>query len=169
MGLDMYMIRRRKGEHSKNKIEEINWDNSEQIAYWRKANQVHKWFVDNVQNGEDDCNYYKVTKEQLQDLVNKCNEILNNVKLIDGKVLLKDYYTSENGTTTHIKEYGIGKIIDNKELCEKLLPSQSGFFFGGTEYDEWYLKDIEYTKNRIEAIIDLVDDDIYELYYSSSW
>ena len=24
-------------------------------AYWRKANQIHAWFVDNVQQGNDDC------------------------------------------------------------------------------------------------------------------
>ena len=26
-----------------------------QIASWRKANAIHKWFVDNVQDGVDDC------------------------------------------------------------------------------------------------------------------
>lgn len=26
-----------------------------EIGYWRKANHIHKWFVDCVQDGEDDC------------------------------------------------------------------------------------------------------------------
>lgn len=38
-------------------------------AYWRKVNAVHKWFVDNVQNGEDDCGEYYVSHEKLQELL----------------------------------------------------------------------------------------------------
>lgn len=168
MGLDMHLIRKRKT--NKQKIEDFDWwEAKSEIAYWRKSNQVHKWFVDNVQNGEDDCGYYKVSKSELQELVNKCNEILHNVELIDGKVLLRDYYTNENGEQEHIKEYGIGKVINNQELCKNILPTEDGFFFGSTEYDEWYLKDIEYTSYRLQAIIDLLDDDIYDIYYTSSW
>ena len=33
---------------------------SERIGYWRKANQIHNWFVENVQGGEDDCKKYYV-------------------------------------------------------------------------------------------------------------
>lgn len=25
------------------------------VGYWRKANAVHKWFVENVQDGVDEC------------------------------------------------------------------------------------------------------------------
>ncbi len=38
-------------------------------AYWRKVNAVHKWFVDNVQSGEDDCGEYYVSHEQLKELL----------------------------------------------------------------------------------------------------
>jgi len=41
-------------------------------AYWRKSNQIHKWFVDNIQNGEDDCKEYPVSREQLIDLMDLC-------------------------------------------------------------------------------------------------
>jgi len=27
----------------------------ENVGYWRKANHIHAWFVENVQNGVDDC------------------------------------------------------------------------------------------------------------------
>ena len=30
------------------------------VAYWRKANAIHKWFVDHVQDGVDDCGEYYV-------------------------------------------------------------------------------------------------------------
>ena len=45
-------------------------------AYWRKANAIHQWFVDNVQEGEDDCREYEVSAEQLSELANLCNKIL---------------------------------------------------------------------------------------------
>ena len=163
MGLDMYLIRKRK--NIKEAIENYDWYPDDEIAYWRKANQIHKWFVDNIQDGNDDCGYYEVKKEDLQELVDICNRIIRETKLIDGKVLSREYY--ENGE--HIKEYEIGKVIDNQKLCEELLPSQSGFFFGGTDYDEWYFNDIEYTKNRLEAIIQLLEWDLYDVYYGSSW
>jgi len=35
----------------------------EEVGYWRKANHIHKWFVDNVQNGVDECLTYQVSIE----------------------------------------------------------------------------------------------------------
>jgi len=39
------------------------------VAYWRKANQIHKWFVDNIQGGEDNCSSYYVSKDKLSELL----------------------------------------------------------------------------------------------------
>jgi hypothetical protein len=50
-------------------------------------------------------------------------------------------------------------------LAEDLLPSASGFFFGATDYDEWYYNDITHTIKILEDA--LVDGD--DFYYSSSW
>lgn len=40
----------------------------ERVGYWRKANQIHGWFVDNVQNGNDNCGQYIVDVGQLIEL-----------------------------------------------------------------------------------------------------
>jgi hypothetical protein len=64
------------------------------------------------------------------------------------------------------------KVVDKPELAEELLPSQSGFFFGGTEYDEWYFTDLKNTIDIIESLLSernergFIDGSIY---YSSSW
>jgi hypothetical protein len=92
----------------------------EEIGYWRKQNQIHQWFVENVQNGVDNCGEYCVSKVQLEDLLEICKKILN----------------------------------DNA-LAEELLPTTSGFFFGGTEYDEWYFDGI---KNTIEILEEALSD-----------
>ena len=47
-------------------------------AYWRKANQIHKWFVDNVQGGEDNCGEYYVSHEKLKELLNTCTLAVTN-------------------------------------------------------------------------------------------
>ena len=37
-------------------------------AYWRKANMIHAWFVENVQKGIDDCGDYYVSQAKLKEL-----------------------------------------------------------------------------------------------------
>lgn len=106
---------------------------SVEVAYWRKANGIHQWFVDNCQDGNDDCRAAYVSREKLTELLNICKQI-----------------TADNS------------------LAEELLPTQSGFFFGSTEYDEWYFNDIESTITELEAVLaDTPDDWWFE--YQSSW
>lgn len=50
----------------------------EEAAYWRKANAIHKWFVDNVQEGNDDCGSYYVGREQLRKLLEIVTEVLKD-------------------------------------------------------------------------------------------
>lgn len=38
------------------------------VMYWRKANAIHDWFVQNCQDGEDDCQEVEVSIEQLTEL-----------------------------------------------------------------------------------------------------
>ena len=49
-----------------------------QVGYWRKANQIHSWFVKHVQGGNDDCKEYHVSRDQLQLLVDNCKLVLMN-------------------------------------------------------------------------------------------
>ena len=51
-------------------------DVSVNVGYWRKANQIHKWFVDNVQGGEDNCKEYYVSHDQLKELLTTCRQAL---------------------------------------------------------------------------------------------
>jgi hypothetical protein len=61
----MYLESRRKGEES-----------TREVGYWRKDNQIHGWFVRNVQDGVDDCEPYPVTKDQLEQLLAICRVVL---------------------------------------------------------------------------------------------
>jgi hypothetical protein len=159
MGLDMYLSARRylRTWGNDNDIELMNELNarfglelidsdkpfSSQIsvkelvfdaAYWRKANQIHAWFVKNVQDGEDECKEHYVERAKLRELIDTCRT-----------------------------------VMENKHRAAELLPSQSGFFFGGTEYDEWYFKDVAYTIDRLEKVLATPAFDHCDFYYQSSW
>ena len=47
----------------------------EEVGYWRKANHIHKWFVDNIQSGEDNCGEYYVNKVDLESLRDLCLKV----------------------------------------------------------------------------------------------
>ena len=104
-----------------------------ELGYWRKANHIHKWFVDNVQNGVDNCGEYFVRKADLEMLLTVCEQVLKNVT---------------NANT--------------------LLPTQSGFFFGSVEYDDWYIEDVQDTIEIIKRALSL-DSKLIDFYYRSSW
>ncbi len=109
----------------------------EEVGYWRKANHIHRWFVHNVQGGEDDCKEYWVSMDNLKSLLEVCKS-----------------------------------VKEDPTKSEVLLPTQSGFFFGNTDYNEDYMDVIEYTIEMLEEVLSEVDERGSlkgSIYYSSSW
>lgn len=49
-------------------IEEVQAE----AMYWRKDWPIHRWFVEHVQGGKDDCGEYGVGRETLQKLAEAC-------------------------------------------------------------------------------------------------
>ena len=47
-------------------------------AYWRKANQVHNWFVQNVQDGVDECQPSEIGFDTLAELREVCETVLED-------------------------------------------------------------------------------------------
>ena len=114
----------------------------EEIGYWRKANQIHAWFVDNVQDGVDDCKDYYVEIEKLKELLDICIEI-------------KGLYAKNK---QKFREYATEK-----------LPTRTGFFFGDDRYEDNYMYDIN---NTIEILQDVYEQDadwFGDYTYQSSW
>ena len=103
----------------------------EEVGYWRKANHIHAWFVDNVQDGVDECQTSYVPPEKLQELLALCRQVL-----------------ADPGQ------------------AEALLPTRSGFFFGGVEYDDAYVEDLVATVKILEEALAEPGGN-YE--YHSSW
>jgi hypothetical protein len=124
MGLDMYLEKRKKGSES--------YDDYEEVAYWRKANQVRGWFAEKV--GVENCEYSVVTKEVLENLVEDCK-----------------------------------KVLDNHNRASIVMPTQSGFFFGSTDYDEWYFEDLVQTVEMVTKVIAETDWETEEVAYTEWW
>lgn len=61
------------------------------------------------------------------------------------------------------------EVIKNPEQAEELMPTREGFFFGGTEYGEWYFEQVEYTAKTLRKLLDNEKLSCYSFYYSSSW
>ena len=106
----------------------------EEVCYWRKANAIHRWFVENIQEGIDDCKEYELSAEDLQNLVNVCKEVKEDLS-----------------------------------LGPELLPTQEGFFFGTTEYNDYYKEDLENTIENIEKVLSEPNAEYAEYSYRASW
>ena len=134
----------------------------EEVMYWRKANQIHAWFVKNIQNGEDNCGTYYVDTDMLQQLVDKCKEALLVIR--NAQIISKQVQTgwSQQGDT-----YADIKVFDCADEINDILPPQAGFFFGSTDIDEYYKQDMEDTITQLEAV--LAEEGSGDFYYHSSW
>lgn len=116
------------------------------VGYWRKANAIHSWFLENCaakdpfDNPIDDCRPIEIPLEKLEELLDTCKEVL-----------------------------------EDHSLAKKLLPTEDGFFFGSTEYDEWYFRAIEETIEIIVPVIKFmkhmleIKDNTWTIIYEASW
>ncbi len=135
----------------------------EEVGYWRKANQIHGWFVRNVQDGNDDCGEYSVDLAQLHQLLSLCETVLDSLRMQNGEVSI-GFICGPNEPFHEV--FKDGKVVSDTVMAKRLLPTSSGPFFGSTNYDEYYRQDIEHT---IEILREAVKDDYGNYYYHSSW
>ena len=117
-----------------------------EVGYWRKANQIHNWFMQNCarrdeyDNPIDDCRPIEITVDKLEKLLDDCK-----------------------------------KVLADHSLAKELLPTVDGFFFGSTAYDDYYLGQIEQTIEIIEPVLKFakhkleIKDYAWEVYYQASW
>ena len=96
--------------------------------YWRKANAIHKWFVDNVQDGLDECKEHYVTREQLTALRDACIEAMADP---DNAT---DYLPTTCGFffgSTEIDEWyfqGLRETIDGLSACLEMDKAWSFYY-----------------------------------------
>ena len=114
MGLDMYIQRCNRTMHTPQQLVELDNENKDptaeelkpfqplrkyeylenvygifhEVAYWRKFNALHNWFVENLQNGVDDCGTYEISRSLLDKLLVDIDKTLNGettrIEPVDG-------------------------------------------------------------------------------------
>lgn len=96
----------------------------------------------------------------------KCNAIHNWLveNIQDGKDDCGEYHFGKStiGELLNICK----RVLANKESANKELPTVDGFFFGSTNYDEFYYQDIEET---VVILQNALTHPEFEYYYASSW
>lgn len=146
MGLDIYFYKFKKADWKKaselkeaianepddekaNKmIDEANEmlpDIQTEIGYFRKVNFLMAFF-----NYEGNCEYKEITRKQLRELKDKCFAV----------------YTLKPGDGVMTDE-----II---KKCSETLPTQAGFFFGNTNYDEWYFQEVKEVLEWVSGVLE---------------
>lgn len=100
----------------------------EDVMYWRKANHIHGWFVENVQQGRDECQESYVELHDLIELRDLCKKVLEtkNTDLLPitsgfffGSKEVDDFYWEDTKAT--IK--AIDDIVSEKAPEGALAPS----------------------------------------------
>ena len=111
MGLDMYLYRK----------------DVDQVAYWRKDNAIHGWFIKNYADGVDDCKPIEVDRIGLITLRDICLRVAqaNNTEL--AMELLPPVSGFFFGSTTY-DEYYYGDLNDTIEIINRCLESKFDYF-----------------------------------------
>ena len=135
MGLDMFLFRQKKFREGDDAYNKLVRETSEEVMYWRKANQIRSWIVNNtIYEDNWNCEEVELTKETLEKLKADCET-----------------------------------VMDDHSKARTLFPTSNGFFFGSTDYDEWYFNKLETTAKEIGHILKDTDFENEIIYYTEWW
>lgn len=178
MGLDQYITIRHKSTNRAYKKYNDFWNLSDEeragkeipdepckdfiVGYFRKHNMIHKWFVDNVQNGVDDCGRYLIPYSALNVLLDICKNIMAGVT--KSKKPTK-FMTDRNGVEHELWQMDTYTPTEETlEYAKSILPTQSGFFFGDTDYSDDYFYCVENAIKVIEKVLYFCENNFFSLY-----
>ena len=134
----------------------------------------------------------KPEEQALADALNKMPTLGNKGKRIKGVEVEGMYWRKANAIhawfvhhcqndvdecqETHVSRETLTELLEvckevlkKPKLATQLLPPQAGFFFGNTNIDEWYIKDLNST---VEVLTKALADPAFakgDFYYQSSW
>lgn len=128
MGLDMYLTARKYISQYYNKAEykrfkklfpgrEVDFISFE-VGYWRKANAIHNWFVQNCQEGVDECQTTYVDRDDLKKLLKIVKTVLRSRhKAMDLLPPVSGFFFG----STDIDQYYWDDLANTKKILEDAL------------------------------------------------
>ena len=161
MGLDMYMFKCKAPAYidvcsEKRKVVKLCQEALDNMAYeraqsecisfvdyWRYANQIYRWFLENTEVEYEDSGPYRIKWEELLLLKATCRQVL------------------ESGVDKN------GEPV--AAVCEKLLPTLDGPCFGDTHYDANYFEEIRLTHDLLVELLETSDWDEEVILLYADW
>ncbi len=136
-----------------------------EVMTWRKANHIHGWFERKL-NGVDNQVEHAIAYDALEDLLMDCISVKDS--LIASGTELKDTVIEEGFKDGQpYRKIEPRPHFRNTKVALKLLPPTQGFFFGNYDIDEWYLKDIEETIEKLSTVLSTKEKG--ERFYYHAW
>jgi hypothetical protein len=136
-----------------------------EVMYWRKANQIHGWFERKL-NRINNQRQHAISYDMLEDLLMDCIRVKDS--LIASGTFMKDTVIEEGFKDgERYKKVEPRPHFKNTEVALELLPPTEGFFFGSDDIDEYYLKDIEETIEKLSTVLSTKEK--YERFYYYAW
>jgi hypothetical protein len=137
MGLDMYLYKRhyvkgkQLGELTKQVLDKLEPTIRleristiyEQVAYWRKANQIHQWFVDHVLDGDDNCREHECELTQLRELLGVVKRVLDDHKLAEEEMPTMSGFFY--GSTEYDEDY-FDDLRDTERMLSEIIEEGCG-------------------------------------------
>jgi len=172
MGLDQYITIRHKSTNDAYTNFNNYWKLSEEeragkrqpkdpakdfiIGYFRKHHSIHKWFVNNIQNGVDDCGRYEIQLKDIENLKELCEEIISHVTKEKRE---PKFYTDFNGEQHKVWQLD-NYIVDEegKNIIDEKLPSYD------MDYSDDYFYCVENCIKVLNKVIDFCDENFFRLY-----
>lgn len=101
-----------------------------EVAYWRKSNQIHKWFVDNCQDGRDECQTTFVPRVSLEELLEVCNKVLEDKNLASELLPVASgfFFGSEDYDESYFEDIKLTAERLTKILADKTL-DEADFYY----------------------------------------
>lgn len=154
--------------------------NGVDVIYMRKANAIRKWFADRLENFEDN-GLTPITRENFEGIISTMESVVRDGGLtslyIDYKKLDEQIENEEDEDTRRkswielfdswekfVKDGG-RKYEQFCEVANEKFPSSSGFFFGSTDYDAWYIRDLFVNLEKFKEVYNEINWDEDEVDY----
>ena len=149
MGLDItfYKAKRLKDNETKERLDEIRKELA--AEYLKSIDERNSKLIKEL--------------EDEKEKINPWNEVAYFRKV---NFLIPFFGYEENCSNIEIDKYQVEDLIEackevlaNHDKASFLLPTQEGFFFGSTDYDDWYFDDVQNVKEKFEEILADFDRD----------
>ena len=124
-----------------------------QVARIVKANQILRWFVENVMSGKMDKEHHEVTKGQLEQLACACRCVRETIIQVN------------NGDSEN-PQFSVDENVAKQHLP---LIETPGLFFGTNQYGAVYAADVIRTLQAVKRILHTTDFEKEVVYFNAIW